>query len=77
MCIRDSDLGEALFEHQIASTDIADGGDSGGFVLTEDDGSNDDYEDNQVIGELFAGSPANTIINPIDAIIEALDLDEF
>jgi S1-C subfamily serine protease len=56
----------AVFEDQIFTTAIAQGGDSGSVVLNEK---------NEVIGLLFAGSDSLTIVNKIQNVIEALGLD--
>jgi hypothetical protein len=56
----------AMFEDQIVTTPIAQGGDSGSMVLNEND---------EVIGHLFAGSDTLTIVNKIANTIEALGLD--
>jgi V8-like Glu-specific endopeptidase len=56
----------AVFEDQVLTTAIAQGGDSGSAVLNEN---------NQVIGLLFAGSDAIAIVNKIANVIEGLGLD--
>ena len=58
--------GMATFEDQVLTTAIAEPGDSGSVVLTDD---------NKVIGLLFAGSDQVTIVNKIDNVIDALGLD--
>lgn len=56
----------ATFEDQFATTPIASGGDSGSFVLSED---------NKVVGLLFAGNDSLTIVNKISNVIDALGLE--
>jgi len=56
----------AVFEDQILTTAIAQGGDSGSVVLNEK---------NEVIGLLFAGSDSIAIVNKISNVIDALGLD--
>jgi hypothetical protein len=56
----------AIFEDQIITTAIAEGGDSGSVVLNEK---------NEVVGLLFAGSDTLTIVNKIGNVIAALGLD--
>jgi hypothetical protein len=56
----------AVFEDQVLTTAIAQGGDSGSAVLNEN---------NQVIGLLFAGSDSIAIVNKIANVINALGLD--
>jgi len=56
----------AVFEDQILTTPIAQGGDSGSVVLNEK---------NEVIGLLFAGSSFVAIVNKIGNVIDALGLD--
>lgn len=57
----------AVFEDQIFTTAIAQGGDSGSVVLNEK---------NEVIGLLFAGSDSLTIVNKIANVVDALGLDK-
>jgi len=60
--------GTVTFEDQlVTSTPMAQGGDSGSAVLTE--------EDNKVVGLLFAGSDTIAIINKFRNVKEALLLD--
>ena len=56
--------GIATFVGQISVTPgtFSDGGDSGSFVVTDD-------ANNDAVGLLFAGSPARTLANPIDAVL--------
>jgi len=56
----------ALFTGQLVATPMSEGGDSGSAVLDRE---------NRVVGLLFGGSPAATIINPIDAVLSALDVE--
>ena len=55
-----------MFKDQIITSDMSKGGDSGSTVLNEKD---------QLVGLLFAGSKTATIINPIEFVIESLNLD--
>jgi hypothetical protein len=55
----------AVFEDQLMAGAMSQGGDSGSAVLDEDD---------YIIGLLFAGSDATTIINPIQFVLEALNV---
>ena len=55
----------ALFEDQLIANAMSEGGDSGSAVL--------DME-RRLVGLLFAGSPVTTILNPIDAVLSALDV---
>jgi len=56
----------ALFEGQLIASPMSQPGDSGSAVL--------DMEEH-VVGLLFAGSDAATVINPIDAVLSALDVE--
>ncbi len=56
---------DAIFEDQLMAGVMSQGGDSGSAVLDEDD---------FVIGLLFAGSDATTIINPIQFVLDALNV---
>ena len=56
----------ALFSDQIIADRMSGPGDSGSAVLDMD---------KQVVGLLFAGSDAVTIMNPIDAVLSALDCE--
>ncbi|MGD1992292.1 MAG: hypothetical protein PVI59_03780 [Anaerolineae bacterium] len=56
----------ALFENQLVASPMSQGGDSGSAVLDEA---------SQVVGLLFAGSVQATIINPIDEVLAALDVE--
>jgi hypothetical protein len=56
----------ALFTGQIVASPMSKGGDSGSAVLDMD---------GRVVGLLFAGSDASTIMNPIDEVLAALDIE--
>jgi hypothetical protein len=56
----------AVFEDQLMAGAMSQGGDSGSAVLDEED---------FVVGLLFAGSDATTIINPIQFVLEALNVE--
>jgi len=56
----------ATFEEQLMAGPMSAGGDSGSLILHRDT--------NKAIGLLFAGSPAVTIINPIQFVIDALGI---
>lgn len=56
----------AIFEDQLMAGAMSQGGDSGSAVLDEED---------YVIGLLFAGSDTTTIINPIQFVLEALNVE--
>jgi hypothetical protein len=56
----------AVFEDQLMAGPMSQGGDSGSAVLDEDD---------FVVGLLFAGSDATTIINPIQFVLDALNVE--
>jgi len=58
--------GKAIFVDQIITDMKSAGGDSGSAVLDDED---------SIIGLLFAGSDTVTIVNKIDNVIEALELD--
>lgn len=57
----------ATFEHQIVAGPMSQGGDSGSLVLAS--GSL------QAVGLLFAGSDQSTIFSPINAVLDALQVD--
>ncbi len=57
--------GDATFEDQYVAGPMSSGGDSGSAVLDQED---------FVIGLLFAGSEQTTIINPIEYVLEALNI---
>lgn len=56
----------ALFEDQLVASPMSKGGDSGSAVLDEE---------RHVMGLLFAGSDAATIINPIGAVLSELNIE--
>jgi hypothetical protein len=62
--------GTAIFVEQIMIEDgtFSAGGDSGSLVVTADDACNP-------VGLLFAGSSSHTIANPIDAVLNAFNVD--
>lgn len=55
----------AVFEQQILTNDMSDPGDSGSLIVSED---------NRAVGLLFAGSSSVTVINPIAAVLSALNI---
>jgi hypothetical protein len=57
----------ALFESQIVTSAMSQGGDSGSLLIAGDS--------LQGIGLLFAGSNQATIHNPLQSVVEALDID--
>lgn len=64
-------LGEIVFNHQIIIRGLDDqpfsaAGDSGSLILQQ--------SDNKVIGLLFAGSSLHTIANPIDRVLQRLNV---
>lgn len=56
----------ATFTGQLMATDMSEGGDSGSAVLDDDE---------NVVGLLFAGSPRSTLINPIQPVLKALNVE--
>ena len=56
----------ATFTDQLMASGMSEGGDSGSVVLDEQ---------KRVIGLLFAGSPRATLINPIQAVLQALNIE--
>lgn len=61
------DLGRtARFEGQIVAGPMSQGGDSGSLVVSG--------EPPQAVGLLFAGSDRSTILNPIQAVLDTLDI---
>lgn len=56
----------AQFEHQILTTSMSQGGDSGSLLV--------DAEENKAVGLLFAGSELVTIHSPISTVFELLDI---
>lgn len=57
---------DAIFEDQLMAGAMSQGGDSGSAVLDEED---------FVVGLLFAGSDTTTIINPIQFVLDALNVE--
>ena len=57
--------GAAVFTNQLMAGPMSQGGDSGSLVLDMD---------LNAVGLLFAGSPATTIINPIQFVLDALNV---
>jgi hypothetical protein len=57
---------DAVFEDQLMAGAMSQGGDSGSAVLDEED---------FVVGLLFAGSDTTTIINPIQFVLDALNVE--
>ena len=57
---------DAVFEDQLMAGAMSQGGDSGSAVLDEED---------FVVGLLFAGSDAATIISPIQFVLDALNVE--
>jgi hypothetical protein len=56
----------ALYTGQVVASPMSKGGDSGSAVLDMD---------RRVVGLLFAGSDAATIVNPIDEVFSALNVE--
>jgi len=57
----------ATFDHQIVSTPMSEGGDSGSLLVA--------CESKKAVGLLFAGSSRATLFNPIQAVLKALKID--
>ena len=57
----------ATFENQILTTAMSQGGDSGSLLVAADD--------NIAVGLLFAGSTQSTVYNPIQAILDCLEVN--
>jgi len=57
----------ATFENQIVAGPMSQGGDSGSLVVAGDE--------LKAVGLLFAGSDRSTIINPIQAVLDCLNVD--
>lgn len=57
----------ARFTGQIITTPMSQGGDSGALIV--------DAAENKAVGLLFAGSSLSTIFNPIDAVLNALQVN--
>lgn len=56
----------ARFENQIVGTAMSQGGDSGSLAVAADS--------QQAVGLLFAGSPFTTVFNPIQAVLDCLEV---
>lgn len=56
----------ATFTQQLMASDMSTGGDSGSAVLDDD---------NNVVGLLFAGSSRATLINPIQTVLQLLNVE--
>ena len=56
----------ARFENQIVSTPMSEGGDSGSLLVAADS--------QEAVGLLFAGSSQSTIFNPIDLVLDSLEV---
>jgi len=57
----------ATFEDQILTTAMSQGGDSGSLLVAADD--------NIAAGLLFAGSTQSTVYNPIQAVLDCLEVN--
>lgn len=57
----------ATFDNQIVTGPISQGGDSGSLVVAE--------SELKAVGLLFAGSEQSTIVNPIQAVLDCLDVN--
>lgn len=57
----------AMFENQIITTPMSQGGDSGSLLVHG--------VENRAVGLLFAGSTQSTIHNPIQAVLDCLEVD--
>ena len=57
----------AIFDHQIVSTPMSQGGDSGSLLVTS--------ETNKAVGLLFAGSSQATLYNPIQSVLSTMRVD--
>jgi hypothetical protein len=57
----------ATFDHQIVSTPMSEGGDSGSLLVAS--------QTKQAVGLLFAGSSQATLFNPIQAVLKVLKID--
>jgi hypothetical protein len=58
---------QALFEEQIVTTAMSMGGDSGSLLVTNND--------SRAVGLLFAGSDQVSIYNPIQMVLDALEVE--
>lgn len=56
----------ARFENQLVSTPMSQGGDSGSLLVAADS--------QEAVGLLFAGSSQSTIFNPIDVVLDSLEV---
>ena len=56
----------ALFEEQILTGPMSEPGDSGSLLVARETGS--------VVGLLFAGSQQSTVFNPIDRVLELMQV---
>lgn len=57
----------ATFENQFIAGPMSEGGDSGSLIVAADS--------QQAVGLLFAGSTQSTIFNPIQAVLDCLDVE--
>jgi hypothetical protein len=57
----------AVFENQFVAGPMSQGGDSGSLVVAGDS--------QEAVGLLFAGSPQTTIFNPIQTVLDLLEVD--
>jgi hypothetical protein len=57
----------ATFENQLIAGPMSEGGDSGSLIVAADS--------QQAVGLLFAGSTQTTIFNPIQAVLDCLDVE--
>jgi hypothetical protein len=57
----------ATFDHQLVSTPMSEGGDSGSLLVAS--------QTKQAVGLLFAGSSQATLFNPIQAVLKTLKID--
>lgn len=57
---------QGIFANQVITTPLSRGGDSGSLIVDNQ---------NRAVGLLFAGSDNNTVFNPIQTILELLDID--
>jgi hypothetical protein len=58
---------QALFEEQIVTSAMSKGGDSGSLLVSTDE--------SKLVGLLFAGSDQVTIYNPIQSVLDALEVE--
>jgi len=58
---------KARFENQLVTGPMSQGGDSGSLVVAGDS--------SKAVGLLFAGSAQSTIFNPIQAVVDCLEID--